>query len=357
MADRRQRLVVAFFGGAAMQIKFPVLVGDIGGTNARFALLRDARSEARLFEPVQVARFAMLEEAVRHCLRGEARGLPATMILAVATPLVGEAFRLTNASWEITPQRIIGDFGLSELILMNDFTAQGLAILAVDAAHLVPVGAGAPLEGHPFVVIGPGTGLGISNVVKVGRKWAVIPGEGGHVDLGPRSAREHALWPHLETAEGRVSAELAVSGRGLENLYRAICAVDGAPCDLRQAAHISQAGIENTTPQAAEAVSLFLTLLARIAGDMALITLARGGVYIAGGIAAKLLPAMDADRFRASFEDKAPHQAILRSIAVRVVTHPAAALLGMMACARNLRLVSLDNASRRFRSGAADSVN
>ncbi len=183
-------------------------------------------------------------------------------------------------------------------------------------------------------MLGAGTGLGIAQLVNVGGKWTVISGEGGHVDLGPRTQREFAIWPHLAKQQGRMSAEEALSGRGMENLFEAICAADGIDSGKPAAAAISAMAADNSNPQAVEAVALFFTLLARLAGDMALLTLSRGGIYLAGGIAQKLMPLLDKARFRADFEDKAPHQAIMRGIPVMVMTHPTAALEGLAAWVR-----------------------
>jgi glucokinase len=325
---------------------FPVLVGDIGGTNARFALV-GADGEAHRFDPVRLADHPTIVDAVRSVCGAGGRQ-PASMLLAIATPLFGETFRLTNADWTIDPAELIAEFGLGEVGLMNDFAAQGLAALALSPQDMAPIGGGSVVDGDPKVVIGPGTGLGIANVIRVGGRWAVIPGEGGHVDLGPRTPREMAIWPHLGKEDGRMSAELAISGRGLENLYRAIFAADGASAGNVGASEISRLALEAGDKPAGEAVALFASLLARLAGDMALLTLARGGIYIAGGIAAKLLPVLQTPQFRAEFEDKAPHKAIMRTIPLQVMTHPFAALQGLVACVREPQRFELGGASRRF---------
>lgn len=331
-----------------MSLRFPVLIGDIGGTNARFAVVREPAAAVERFEPLRLSRFAQVEEAVAAALAGYAGPAPASMAFAIATPLVGERFRLTNAPWTIDPASLLAAFPLEEVVLMNDFAAQGLAALALDEAFLAPIGSGLILERHPKVAIGPGTGLGIANIVNVGGKWAVIPGEGGHIDLGPRTAREMAIWPNLAKEDGRMSAELALSGRGLENLYQAICLTDGAVPDAVDAAGISARAIARADPASIEAVDLFVTLFARVAGDMALLTLARGGVYVAGGIFLKLLGLVDRDRFRAVFEDKGPHQEIMAGIALNVMNHPTAALEGLAAWARDPDRFSLEGATRRF---------
>jgi glucokinase len=335
----------------SVDFAFPVLIGDIGGTNARFAIIPDKEQAPVRYDPVQLSHFSQIGDAIRHATAGHDLLKPRTTVLAIATPLVGERFRLTNADWIIDPTAMIREFGLEEVALMNDFAAQGLAALALQKEHLSQIGEGRIVEGHPKAVVGAGTGLGIAQIVRIEGKWAILSGEGGHVDLGPRTEREFAIWPHLAKIEGRMSAEEALSGRGIENLYAALCAADGAGRSLADAAGVSAAAFSRTDPRASEAIDLFFTLLGRVAGDMALLTLARGGVYLAGGIAQKLLPAIDPVRFRAAFTDKAPHRAILSEIPVLVMTHPTAALEGLAAWVREPEKFSLEGATRRFVAG------
>ena len=331
-----------------LKLGFPVLIGDIGGTNARFSLITDPNLPALPFEPVRIAAYRDIEDAIQAAVLDQTQHRPASMMLAIATPLIGERFRLTNGSWVVDPARLLDRFGLDAVVLLNDFSAQGLAALALGAKDLAVIGDPLPADDQPKVVIGPGTGLGIAILVSIAGKWAIIPGEGGHVDLGPRTSREMAIWPHLDQLNGRLSAEMALSGRGLENLYRGICSLERSEPALASAAAISQAGIAGDDAAAGEAIRLFLTLLARIAGDMALVTLARGGIYIAGGIGAKLLPAIRPEQFHSEFENKSPHEAIMAEIAICVMTHPLAALEGLAALAANPERFSLEQSALIF---------
>lgn len=331
-----------------MEFNFPVLVGDIGGTNARFAIVRDGNSPVLPFDPVRISAFETIEDAIQASVLDKTSLALSTVMLAIATPLVGESFHLTNGDWVITPGKMITRFGLDKLYLMNDFAAQGLAAIALAEQHLHFVGRGRIADRQPKVVIGPGTGLGIANLVHVNGKWAILSGEGGHVDLGPRTDTEIEIWRHLKRQNGRVSAEWAISGQGLENLYQAICKANGSDRPDKEAAEISAAALDGSDPNAREAIDLFLVLLARISGDMALITLANGGVYIAGGIPAKILPAIDAGRFRAEFENKAPHSHILKEIAVCIMTHPNAALEGLVACVASPQRFFLEGFTKSF---------
>ncbi len=330
-----------------MEPRFPVLIGDIGGTNARFAVVEAAGQPIRRLEPVRIAEYASLEDALGQI--GKALPVPpVSMTLAIAAPLIGDRVRLTNGDWIIDPAKLIRVFRLARVILMNDFAAQALAVLALDPSQMQAAGGGAVTEKAPKVVIGPGTGLGIAFLVNVARRWAIVPGEGGHIDIGPRTDRETAIWPHLDKERDRMSAENALSGRGLENLFRAICRADGIGHKRADASEISKWAADGSDAQAAEAVELFLRLLARIAGDMALLTLARGGVYIGGGIGARFADRIATKMFRHEFENKSPHDAIMKSIPVFVITRSTGALDGLAAFIQRPDDFSLEMATRTF---------
>jgi glucokinase len=186
--------------------------------------------------------------------------------------------------------------------------------------------------------------------------WFPVPGEGGHVDVGPRTARDQQIWPFLTPVKdpaaklGRISAEELLSGRGLLNIYRALCRAEGNRTPRHdEPAGVSIAGLDGSDALAAEALTLFATYLGRVAGDLALIFMARGGVFLAGGISPKILPALERPEFRAAFEDKAPHSALMKSIPTFVVTHPQAALSGLAAYACNPGGFGLATEGRHWR--------
>jgi glucokinase len=178
--------------------------------------------------------------------------------------------------------------------------------------------------------------------------WFPVPGEGGHVDVGPRSERDFEIFPHLKRIEGRVSAEEILSGRGVVNIYQAVCAADGLQPAFADPADITAHGLNRSNSQAVETLSLFATYLGRVAGDMALIFMARGGVYLAGGISQKIVPALKGPEFRAAFEDKAPHTELMGTIPTFVVTHPQAALAGLASFARTPSAYGLSMDGRRW---------
>jgi glucokinase len=152
--------------------------------------------------------------------------------------------------------------------------------------------------------------------------------------MGPRSKRDFEIFPFLEPIEGRISAEQLLCGRGLVNIYRAICAADGVAPAWSLPADITTHALSGKDARADETLTLFATYLGRLAGDLAVIFMAHGGVYLAGGISQKILPALQRPEFRTAFEDKAPHSALMRNIPTFVVTHPLAALAGLASYAR-----------------------
>jgi glucokinase len=328
---------------------FPIMIGDIGGTNARFSLLTDANADAISFPIVQTAKFATIDDAIRDVVLDKTEFKPRATILAVAGPINGDEIPLTNCPWVVRPTDMLANLGFEDVMVVNDFEAQALAVAALGDEHQIKLGGGEDLEGHSKVVLGPGTGLGVAGLVHALNAWIPVPGEGGHVDLGPRSERDLQIFPHIERIEGRVSAEQILCGRGLAGLYHAVCAADGVEPKFSDPADVSEHGLAGTDPQATETLSLFATYLGRLAGDMACTFLARGGVYLAGGIPQKILPALQKPEFRAAFEDKAPHNAMMKTIPTFVVTHPLAALAGLSAYACQPQRFGVATEGRRWR--------
>lgn len=329
-------------------LKFPVLIADIGGTNARFAILADAQSEPQHFPTVATADFASLDEAIARTVLAYAPHSPAAAILAVAAPIVGEEIALTNCHWVVRPKRMMEVLGLAQILLVNDFEAQALAAVALGPEHLEKIGGGEAQDGSARVVLGPGTGLGVAGLIQSGKVWIPVPGEGGHVDIGPRSARDFAVFPHIAKIGGRISAEQILCGPGLVNLYRAVCAADGIAPQFTTPAQITNAALDKSDPMAMETVDLFITCLGRLAGDLALVFMSRGGVFLTGGIAQKILPALRNGHFRAAFEDKAPHSATLKAMPVYVMTHKLAALAGLAAYARTPSRFGIETTGRQW---------
>lgn len=328
---------------------FPILIGDIGGTNARFSILLDPYAEPKQFPNVRTADFATIDEAIQECVLNKTSVQPRSAILAIAGPIEGDEIHLTNCDWVVKPKEMISGLGLDDVLVVNDFEAQALAVATLSPEHRDPIGTNTASPIASRVVLGPGTGLGVAGLVHTQNTWFPVPGEGGHVDMGPRSARDLEIFPHLTPIEGRISAEQLLCGRGIVYIYRAICAADGEEPRWSDPADVTSHALAGTDRAARETIELFVTYLGRLAGDLALIFRARGGVYLSGGISQKIAPALKSERFRAAFEDKAPHSAWMKTIPTFIVTHPLAALAGLAAYARTPTSFGLATEGRRWR--------
>lgn len=334
----------------AEAFQFPILVGDIGGTNARFGVLSEP--SAGLSEPriVQTASFDTIDDAIRSAVLDGMGVQPRTALIAVAGPVNGDEIPLTNCPWVVRPKRMLADLGIRDVVVFNDFEAQALAVTALGPQDLEQIGGGEPLPHASRVVLGPGTGLGVAGLLYHRGTWVPVPGEGGHMDIGPRTPRDFEVFPNMETIEGRISGEQILCGRGLVSSYRAVALADGKPHPLATPSDVTRAAFDGSDAAAKEALQLFVTCLGRTAGDLALVFKSRGGVYLSGGIAQKIVPALKTGAFRAAFEDKAPHGAMMRAMPVYVMTHPLAALLGLAAYARAPWGFGVETEGRRWQA-------
>ena len=331
-------------------IAFPILIGDIGGTNARFAILTDAFAEPKEFPILATADYPTIDEAIQTGVLDKTSMQPRSAILAVAGPIKGDEIDLTNCDWVIQPKVMIRDLGFENVMVINDFEAQALAAASLGPEYLEKIGGGEIKASSSRVVVGPGTGLGVAGLVHARHTWFPVPGEGGHIDIGPRTPRDYELFPHYEPIEGRISAEQLLCGRGMMNIYRAVSAANGGKPAAANPSEVTSAWANGSDPAAVETIELFATYLGRVAGDLALVFMARGGVFLAGGIAQKIIPALKEPRFRQAFEDKAPHSGILKMIPTFVITHPLAALSGLAAYARTPVRFGVSTEGRRWKA-------
>ena len=329
-------------------LPFPVLVADIGGTNARIAIVEDDTVGLPKTESFKVSDHEGLSPVVRQVI--EATGIqPRSFFLAIAGPPHAEPIALINGHWTFEPEGLIEEFGLEEVLIVNDFAAQAAAIPKLDASELMPIGKGKPDPNAPIVVIGPGTGLGVAFLLPSEGRFTVLPGEGGNLDLGPRDGWERKFWEHLENPDERVSQEMLVSGRGLEAIHAALERMEGRAGSNASAAEITDAASKADDPALAKkACRLFWSYLARYCGDLALLVLARGGVMITGGVARHLAPHIDVDAFRSEFENKIPYEPLLEVIPVSLISSPEPGMTGLCAIAREPDLYDLHLAGRKF---------
>ncbi len=329
-------------------------MADIGGTNARFGLLRKSNVELELFEPVTTADYANLQSAIEECVLANTDAKPKRLIVGFAGPVTGEQYHLTNADIAINPKEIIADLNLQTAEFMNDFPAQALGVLAIDRDQMHKIGGGEVKPKAPRIVLGPGTSFGIATIVETKTGLTILPAEGACADLGLGTGlnhqRELQIQKHLKKLNARQTIESMICGPGLENLYQAICHCDKNAKDLIKlsAAEISIAAQDGNNAAAIEAVNMFGSLLGRVAGNLAMNIMAFGGVYISGGMASKMLQSIADSDFRREFENKAPHAALAKLIPTYFVNRELAALDGLAHYVRNREQYDLSQASVEY---------
>ncbi|CAN7499619.1 glucokinase [Rhizobacter sp. LjRoot28] len=301
---------------------YPRLLGDIGGTNARFAWQAAAGAPLTDVATYPCAAYPTVLDAVGEYLRAHTKPAPRWSAVGIANPITGDRVQMTNHNWSFSISDVRDRLGLDRFLLINDFTALALSLPALSAEELRQVGGGAPVPHAAVALLGPGTGLGVSGLVHSadGKLSVPLNGEGGHVTLGGTNAREDAVIAVLRERFGHASAERALSGPGLVNLYEALCTLDGIAAAPMTAAAVTAAAASGSDSRAVEAEGMFFSLLGTVAGNLALSLGARGGVYIGGGIVPRLGSRIDASAFRSRFEQKGRFQAYLAAIPVFVVT-------------------------------------
>ena len=307
-----------------------LLIGDIGGTNARFALANPDKPGFHSVLELQCADFPTADEAIRHYLRETAARAPEAVCLAAAGPVVDDHIHVTNNHWDISAAETRADFGIEAVRLLNDFAAIAYSIPFLANDDSVIIGPHdqrrLPLERFNVAILGPGTGLGVAGLYRRGATLVPITGEGGHIGFAPETPLQIEILKVLREKYERVSAERLIAGSGLENIYQALSTIRGERDRQLSAAEIfAERSAGNV---AAEAVDVFFELLGQVAGDLALTLGAEDGVYIAAGIAKRYPQILKISRFRSAFEGKGRHRSIMERIPTRLITHDQAGLLG-----------------------------
>ncbi|MGH9365364.1 MAG: glucokinase [Thermoanaerobaculia bacterium] len=326
-----------------------VLAGDIGGTKTSVALVDIGPHRVALKKHARYASagYASLEDILGDFLAGERR-LPEAAAFGVAGPVRGGEARVTKLPWVISQRRLARRVGIPRVLLVNDFLAAALGLSYVAPRRLAVLLRGEPEPGGPIALIGAGTGLGQAVLLSIDGRYEPFASEGGHADFGPRNAREDRLARFVRKRHGRVSRDRLLSGEGLRLIYDFLTRDGGvrqSPAVARAFASedrsevISRFGLQGRDRLCAEALGLFVSIYGSEAGNLALQYRATGGVYLAGGIAPKILPALRRESFRASFRDKPPLAAMLSTIPVRVVLEPELGLFGAAAAAYRMAMV------------------
>lgn len=306
------------------------LVGDIGGTNARFALVQSGSTQLQQVRVLACADYSNLDSAVVAYLAQVGEQVEEAC-LAFACPVHADWIQMTNNHWCFSKAEMQSKLQLRTFKVLNDFTAMALGMPQVDASGLLQVGGGEGMAGRPRLVIGPGTGLGVSALVPSALGWIPLAAEGGHVSWPITSEWELQLWQHLKSLHSRISAERLLSGAGLLLLYQAYAVLRQQPCHLDSPAKVTEAALAATDPLAVEVLEHFCRVLGEVAGNAALTIGTLGGVYICGGIVPRFPEFFAKSGFRQAFEAKGRMQSYMEAMPVWLVNAEYPGLLGAAA--------------------------
>lgn len=305
------------------------LAADIGGTYARFSLLDQSWKRVGQLT-LLVSDFAELADAIQAVLDapGATRQVEAA-VFAVAGPVGEDIVRMSNSNWQVCRETLKQKFGWRELLLINDFEAAAYGVCQANTRHRQIGGPEQAARSFPLAVIGPGTGLGVANVVDNSSGWQVVPGEGGHARFAPDSEQEIDILRLLRRRAGSVQREDILSGRGLCNLYTALAEVEGRTViAVNDPAVITAVALQQNSSFSAQVLNLFCGILGAVAADIALDLGSRGGVYIAGGMVPRFADFLATSSFRARFETHPVFEDYLGKIPTYIVTSPEPGLAG-----------------------------
>jgi len=321
-----------------------LLAGDIGGTKTLLGLYdpSSVRPRAIAIRSFPTLEFDDLTSMIAEFIRtDEVRQASIdAACFGVAGPVIADAATLTNVPWRVDARRVATAFSLSRVDLLNDLQAMAYAVPVLREAEVHVLQEGEPLRGGNIALIAAGTGLGEALLHNVNGRFIPSPTEAGHADFAARTEREITLIRELTRRFGRVEVERVVSGRGLINVYTV---AHKQPCsagididDIDAPAAISLAAIDRRCTGCVEALDVFVEAYGAETGNLALRSVATGGVFIGGGIAPKILPALTTGAFIRAFRDKSPLEAMLGQMPVKVILNAEAGLIGSAVYAASL---------------------
>lgn len=311
-----------------MKPQWTGLVGDVGGTNARLALV-DAQGHVRHPRIFACRQYASLADIIAEYIETTAgKKRPPKAVIAVAGPVMGGEIEFTNLSWVVSEGDLVAQFEFEAVALINDFAAQALACPLLEGPDLRLLGPAVP-RAHdcPVVALGAGTGFGVASLARSDRGDIAIATEGGHASFAPTDEVEIEIWRRINARYGRVSNERLLSGQGLYDIYCALSDIEGLAPALTDEVAVTTEGLVGD-PLAAAALDRFGGILGSVAGDLALSFGARGGIYVSGGIAPRIADRLAKGSFRARFEAKGRLSDYVRAIPTYLVLHPYPAIIG-----------------------------
>ena len=317
-----------------------LLIGDIGGTNARFALADNAVPGYANELVLNCADFASAKLAIKHYLETAGVGKPDAICLAAAGPIVDHKVRFTNNDWVISVEELASEFSTDSVRLVNDFEAIAYSVPLLGSGDCMSIGLPDAREldedNYTFAIMGPGTGLGAVGLCRRNGVTFPVASEAGRSGFSPESHMQIEMLSVMRERFDRVSVERLVSGPGLENIYWSLTRIHGEQRQHLSAAEVFAKNTDNSDPRASEAVQMFFELLGQAIGDFALALGALDGVFVAGGIVQRYPELIENSRFRSGFENKGRYRSLMEGIPTQLIMHPNAGLLGASDCALRL---------------------
>ena len=317
---------------------FPFIVTDIGGTNARFGLVTGEKdSNQRFIVDAQITyicrNYNKFEDVFSEYLDTVKHKSPKHACIAIAAPVTGDEVEMTNLSWSFSINTLTQLNNLDSIRVINDFGALAYSTLYLQSDELQTLYKGhqhADGTLHSRAIIGPGTGLGIAGLINNGATWQPVCGEGGHISFAPLNAHQVALRNALQSIlnSQHISIENLLSGPGLENIYNAICHINGQESQKLTATEISDHARNGADKNSVETLQQFTQILGASVGDIALTMGAFGGVYLSGGILPKIVDVIDIELLIQSYLNKGIKQELVKTVPIHLVLAPMPALIG-----------------------------
>ena len=309
------------------------LVADIGGTNARFSAILDGELESKFQFLHSVDEYPEFENLIEILLEeiGEATGWsskPKRACFAVACPPDTEIISFTNSHWKFSQTELKRALGCDFLSIINDFEAVAHGITELSSDEFVQIGGGEAVPNKAIGILGAGTGLGVAALAPHENGYVVLDTEGGHADYSPINDLQSAVVSCLRARFGRVSLERLLSGKGLLNIYSALCSIEDVKMEFDTPADIVAAALNDAETKALQTLNMFCEGIGAASGNLALTFGAKGGIYIAGGVIPRFQEFFISSAFRSKFEDKGRFVSYLKPIPVYLVIRENLGLLG-----------------------------
>ncbi|NMP15289.1 glucokinase [Thalassotalea sp. Y01] len=307
------------------------VVADIGGTNLRVGVVTES-GDVKDLTLYQCGEHPSLQAVLE--LYFNAHDIDSSKVnacLAIACPVDQDLIKMTNLPWQFSKSQLKADLNLNRLHLINDYTAIAWAVPKLSDDQKVKIGGGEAVDKKPIAICGPGTGLGVANVIWGNDQWVSVGGEGGHADFAAVDDTEIEILRFLQNKYPRVSYEQLLSGLGIEQIYQALCHNKGVSPEAYQAKDISARALDASCDICQQALSQFCKTLGSFAGNLALTTAAFGGIYIAGGIVPRFIEFFRSSEFRERFEAKNRFREFNAGIPTYVITESQPGILGASA--------------------------